>query len=385
MPQAMQDATLTLRRRWLRLLSKHRSVRELLVPLLAAALMRLALHFLGFGGASIPREIGTDAVLVAVGYFLIRESYLWGLKPVRDAVFRLAAAAQDPGRTFLLDLATSQTMETVRIIEGLAGPGYRVDPPELMQEWFSIFFDHGGPTYLGVDRNLPHTYYKRYEWFLELHAASIQKHRRLPLKRDLRVIEATRNDLSNSYYRDRSTYRRFVTWHKKRRADVDLRWVDQNQFGQRTRGKFGLPTDTDVGLWTNFAVLFQNNADRSVTISMIFDSGERKGLTLAKIQEFIEAMQQASAEFPEIAPNIETVDKALAERWPMYVDIDARTDLDGPWASFLTKALANQPQILDAAAGVGCESMILRRAGHAVFTNEVDDNLAQVAKDVGLA
>jgi SAM-dependent methyltransferase len=383
MPAVMQDATLTLRRRWLRILSKHRFVREFIVPVLAAAVMRLVLHFLGFGGSTVPREIGTDIVLLAIGYFLIRESYLWGLKPVRDAVFRLAAAAQDPGRTFLLTLATNQTTETVRIIEGLAGTGYRVDPPELMQEWFSTFFDHGGPTYLGVDRNLPHMYYKRYDWFLELHAGSINKHPRSKVKHDLRVIETTRNDLSSSYYHDRSLYRRFISWHKARRNDIDLRWVDKNQAGQKIRDRFGLPADTDVGLWTNFAVLFQNNQDKSVTISMVFDSGERKGFTLAKIERFIKAMQQESAEFPEIAPNIETVDKALAEKWPLYVDIDARTDPDGPWAAFLTKALANQPQILDAAAGVGCESMILRRAGHAVFTNEVDDNFAQVATDVG--
>jgi glycine/sarcosine N-methyltransferase len=367
-----------LRYLWLRGLTASRFGREFLIPLLLAAVVRLVFKFLGYESHSIPREIALDAVLLIVGYLAVRESYLWGLKPIRGYVFNIARAAQDPGRSFLLQLAVVRTQEILQVVEGLATTGYDVAAPELMRGWFATFFENGGYTYSGVDSHLPSSYVDKYDWYLVLHTDSLRRNvRQAP---DVRIIEADRNALTKDYYLDKASYARFTKWHSDN--NVALRWVEEDT-AKALRRRFKLTEDIDVGLWDTFAVLFQTNSSSSIRLSMSFKSDKdvhQGELTYKALGDFIKAMHKASEPFPDSPPGVETVDDHLASRWRDYVDPDVRIDPNREWAQFLLPVLDDRKIILDAAAGIGCESvMLLKTRKYSVFTNEVDERFGREA------
>jgi|ERR1051326_8203559 SAM-dependent methyltransferase len=69
---------------------------------------------------------------------------------------------------------------------------------------------------------------------------------------------------------------------------------------------------------------------------------------------------------------------ALAKSWPDFVDCAKRLSLEGP---FLKKVLKSYRSglLLDAALGMGCESMFLIENGFTVISNEINNDLVEIA------
>jgi SAM-dependent methyltransferase len=71
----------------------------------------------------------------------------------------------------------------------------------------------------------------------------------------------------------------------------------------------------------------------------------------------------------------------LARYWPEFVDCPNRLKTEAP---FLLRTLARHKAgtILDAAMGSGCESTFLVRQGFSVVSNEIDEDLVEVALEL---
>lgn len=72
--------------------------------------------------------------------------------------------------------------------------------------------------------------------------------------------------------------------------------------------------------------------------------------------------------------------KGLAASWTEFVDCPERLRT---LSSFLEKHLSKHKDgnIFDAALGIGCESIFLKKKGYNILSNEIDDTLIQIAKE----
>lgn len=67
---------------------------------------------------------------------------------------------------------------------------------------------------------------------------------------------------------------------------------------------------------------------------------------------------------------------ALAARWPAFVDWQRRIRTEGPFLKHILREYRH-PLILDAAAGIGFESVWLAQLGHRVIANEISPSLRE--------
>ncbi len=72
---------------------------------------------------------------------------------------------------------------------------------------------------------------------------------------------------------------------------------------------------------------------------------------------------------------------ALAAHWPSFVDCPKRLITEAPFLQRITENFETEP-ILDACAGIGCESIYLRSKGLEVISNEIDPDLRAVASGI---
>jgi SAM-dependent methyltransferase len=72
---------------------------------------------------------------------------------------------------------------------------------------------------------------------------------------------------------------------------------------------------------------------------------------------------------------------SLAAYWPSFVDCPKRLITEAPLLDRITWDATGEP-ILDACAGIGCESIYLRKRGLEVTSNEIDPELRAVASTI---
>jgi hypothetical protein len=171
---------------------------------------------------------------------------------------------------------------------------------------------------------------------------------------------------------------------------VQLKWIQPNQLREIIDKIPGLEslTASDVALWENWAVMFESEEpadsldDARTTLHMRFpEDAARRDLqpSYEALASYVNAVIDASEPFPHGPPGLDVVDPIIAERWADYVDVSERMRHDGKFAKFLFDAVGDAAWILDTAAGIGCESILLQELGHGVVSNEVDANLSAQA------
>jgi SAM-dependent methyltransferase len=351
----------------------------ILLLLVAAVCARVVLALVHVEPESmVPNEVVLTTLLVSVAYAVIERSRLRWLCSVMRPVGKFSYVAQEPSREFLLSLATARTEQTVAVLRGLARGTHSVESPELMAEWFDAFFSQGGASYKAVDSHVPGDYLSQYDWYLTVHEEALTR-RSSNVLADTRILVATGNELTEDYLRTPEHYLSFYEWHRRNR--VAARWVDQRH-AEQLRQKYGLH-EADVGLWEHYAVLFTpNRTGAGVTLSMVFaGEGEQNGMSYARVWSFVNEMEEIANPLADSPPGIDLVDEELAREWEYYVDATYRCDPNGPVGQFLLDALDGRRYVLDAAAGVGCDSVLLLSTGRfTVQTNEIDARLAAVAR-----
>jgi 2-polyprenyl-3-methyl-5-hydroxy-6-metoxy-1,4-benzoquinol methylase len=367
-----------------KLVSQNRFVAEVLLPFAVAGLFLGVFHAIGHPPRSPQGEVVFDLTAVIVAFLLLQWARTLGIRPMMREINRIAKAIQEPSREFLLKIAKERLAEIATMVNGLAQGQYAPEPPDTMAAWFRSFFQDGGPTYVGIDSHVPSEYLRAYQWYLSIHEKALGGARG---RSDCRILVSDTNNLIDDFLReDRddsaepggnlNAYVEFVNWH--RRNGVRLLWIDTATM-RRLTDDLGMDR-ADLGLWDNYAVLFEPAEGAGVKLSMRFP-GERPnghGPTYEAIKEFSEAVLAEAVELGDSPPDLELVDEALAGAWEQYVNLERRLDPDAPVGHFLTDVLSplaesrSRVAVLDAAAGIGADSIFLLKQGFAVQSNEVD-------------
>ncbi len=136
----------------------------------------------------------------------------------------------------------------------------------------------------------------------------------------------------------------------------------------------------DVALWPNFAVVFESHqGSDAITLSMYFPKEPaRDGTTYESLHAYVNDALGKSETLGAVAPRLRLVSRELAQAWEPYLDPDKRAQ--GPLGDFLLRVLPRKQYVFDAAGGIACDSVFLIKHGFQVFTNEVDELLADAAE-----
>ncbi|HTT95467.1 MAG TPA: class I SAM-dependent methyltransferase [Solirubrobacterales bacterium] len=363
---------------WLHLLASRAWVRDFAIPVVLTALARVLVGLLqqqgveALGSNAFTESAFDISVLLGTMAF-VRWSITWGVPAMMANVRDIAAATQEPKREFLRELSTEEVATTRAIVRGLTGTGYRVEHPTELRRWFEKFFDWGGGEYIGVDSHGPGEYMAQFEWFLDAHASSLED-RGLP-KRDRRVLTNPKQELALELRHRKSDYQSFYRWHLDH--SVDITWLDSRK-AAKLRREYGVG-DADVALWENFAVLFEADETGCLILQMWFPGEtERDGTTYERISQFVSKVLGGSIPLEDVAPGLDLVDRELAEEWINYLDPESRSS--SGVGTFLSDVLSGRRFILDAAGGIGADSVYLLSKGYHVTTNEVDELLRAQAE-----
>jgi hypothetical protein len=381
-PSPIYRAASNLRRSWLSAVASRPIVRNLLLPFIPALCLRVFLAFFqsppfSLLNDTLANELAVDLVLVFAGWGLVQFSRTWGVRQMMGSVYGIASATQEPKRAFLRNFAASEIATVRNVVQDLAQGTYRAENPEELATWFATLFADGGGWYKGVDSHLPSDFMQEYDWYLKTHAHAEAVRESRSLKGDVRILTSSRDDLTRDYARATGVYGAFYDWHQEHQ--VDARWLDMAKV-EALRDAYGIG-EADVCLWENYAVLFTPDPNsEAVTFVMRFPGEEEPGGTSYKdISDYVSNVFKQSEDLGNVAPRLELIDEELGRLWERYVDPRSRDD--GRLGAFLCNALAGRQYILDAAAGIGSDSVYLIEQGYSVWSNEVDIRLAEAAED----
>lgn len=323
-------------------------------------------------------ELALTILSLLVGLLVVQATRWWRLRGFIPQLRHLQEYDDPAARDLVRALVNERLSEISGFAESLTRDRYDVTAPETIAPWVDTLFRQGGDHYRGVDTHSPSGFMDTYSWYLELHERSMSQ-RPFSASRDVRILCASPEDLRQDYSLSPHKYLEFFDWHAAH--DVDLRWISP-QDAKRLRQIYGLVT-ADVALWPHFAVLFEvTPTGTPVRLGIRFPKSHT-GPTprYNDIRAFVDAVEQQSVQLTDQLSGLPLFDPVLANAWPSYVDVRRRIDATGPVGQFLLHQLGGRRVVLDAAGGVGCESILLLRQGFTVFTNELDSRLADHARD----
>lgn len=381
LPGPVHTAASNVRRSWLSAVASRSMVRNVLLPFIPAFVLRVFLAFFqsppfSLLNDSLGSELTMDLVLVIAGWVLVQFSRTWGVRQMMGSVYGIAAATQEPKRAFLRNFAASEIATAQRVVQDLAQGTYRAENPEELATWFSTLFADGGGWYKGVDSHLPSDFMHEYDWYLKTHSKAETVRKSQSLDGDVRILTSSRDDLTRDYARSTGVYGAFYDWHQEH--DVEARWLDMAK-AEILREAHGIG-NADVCLWENYAVLFTPDPEsEAVTFAMRFPGEEDPGGTsYSDISNYVSEVLGQSEDLGNVAPRLELIDEELGRLWEQYVDPRSRDS--GRLGGFLCDVLQDRQYILDAAAGIGSDSVYLLEQGYSVWSNEVDIRLAEAAE-----
>lgn len=373
-----------LRRSWLSVVASRPVVRNVILPFIPALCLRVFLAFFqdsafSLVNDSLTSELTLDLVLIVTGWVLVRASRTWGAREMMQSVYAIAAATQEPKRAFLRKFAATEIASAKAVVQDLAQGTHRAENPEELATWFATLFGDGGGWYKGVDSHLPSSFMREYDWYLKTHAHAATTRVSEGLEGDVRILTSSRDDLTRDYASFTGIYGAFYEWHREH--DVEARWLDLER-AEGLREKYGIG-QADVCLWENYAVLFTPEPEsEAVTFAMRFPGEEVAGSPSYKdISDYVSDVMRLSEDLGNVAPRLELIDQELARVWEQYVD--PRSRAEGPLGRFLRDALGTRNYVLDAAAGIGSDSVFLQEQQYSVWSNEVDIRLAEAAEEYG--
>ena len=382
MPSGVQAALRVAWRWWLHALLRHWWVRDLAAPGVFLVSGRVfAAFFQAKHPQALNNNVGVEAIYDLAVLFasvsFIRWSATWGIPEMMADVRRIARATQEPAREILRELAIEDVRETRLIVTGLTSGSYIVQNPAALQPWFARFFAKGGGPYIGVDSHLPSQFMAQYEWFLDAHASDLRG-RGYP-KTDRRSLATSHTDITDDFRVPETShaYQRFWRWHDE--CDVDLRWIDLDD-AEALRQSHGAES-IDVALWPNFAVVFASHeGSDAITLSMFFPKEPaREGTTFWSLRDYVKNTLNRVETLGAVAPGLRLVSRELADAWEPYLNPRERSRAAN-WGACV-RVLPKKQYVFDAAGGIACDSVFLiDKRGFQVFTNEVDELLADAAE-----
>lgn len=339
----------------------------LLLPLVISLIVRgsMALARVNYPGGTIG-NIGFLVLLWFVGFLAVRINSVSAVLRMVPQLIRLDGLAKPPGREVIIRFLNGDLEQLYQSLKGVLDPlGTEMGKSDL--DYFTTScFREGRGIYSGVESVLPSRYYDIYPDYLEEHKRNREKNLRAD---SYRILLATRAHLRRDWLRDKQRFEEFFEWHE--RNNVQLLHIAPDAARNMAEG-LELRT-TDVGLWERqYALLFTPLDSGNVRLSMatqgsgIFDS----------CTGYLERLR-AAATAVECPPLL--IEPGLAGRWEEYVFPDRRWTRLKP---FLEQVLASKKntEILDAAVGIGCETVRLLNDGWRIKGNEFEASFRDVAR-----
>ncbi len=359
---------------WLRSLSHSAWITGFLLPLLLVAVARLVLVGLGVRTDNVQVELLLDISIATLSVIFIWVMRSVGLGSMLPKVQEIAATAHGPHRGLILDFANRRLGEMAARLAGLVsstGPGM-IENITALDQWTRLFFEFAHGKYDGADSHVPSDYYKVYVGYLQIHEAALQ---RGFVKPGTRILLTTDRLLTRDWLGSAAEYQNFLSWHVDHK--VELKWVDP-VVARGLQESHGLRT-AEVGIWNgNYAVFFEPIPEKSQVGMRIAFAGQPDYVSARSYLRELEMEASPVERVPLQRP----IGRVLASQWSDYVRPDKRLGITGRLAPFLLRELApyeGEGTILDAAAGIACDSLFLMEAGFGVTSNEIDGSLTEAA------
>lgn len=339
-----------------------------LVPLFISLIIYATLTFFGM---RFPRIIGGDAGFIALtwlGGFLGTNIPLFRtlFGPLGRILLKIDGLAKPPGREEIVNFVKENLGKLERDLAGVLSTGGTPMDKAALERFTTICFWEGKGIYNGVESHLPSEFYTLYSKYLSAHEVNLTKN---PNKESSRILLASRTDLREDYLRNRNRYEEFFHWHEEHK--VALLHIHP-RVAQKLINELNIPT-TDLGIWEDqYVLLFGPKSNGEVVLSMV-----PKGVSMFdRCMNYFYRLK--SCVIDKVTDPPELVDRNLADRWEEYVNVDDRHKVLEP---FLTTILEHYSgdEILDAAAGIGCESVCLLKNSFRVRPNELEKNFRDVA------
>lgn len=305
-----------------------------------------------------------------------RSRILWRL------IFKVQNLGED--RKAITSLCANQIKDlSEKMKEIRTGHGTELAPYLAAQYWSFLFSE--GKKYAGTDLHVPSVYMESQKAYLDAHA-DLQKRANYH-EEGFRFLIVTKRELMRDCYINHISFLEFLNWHKDN--NVHLLQVDPFH-AQRLRNEHGLRS-VEVGLWYGkYSLEFQRdlNEDNSAIRLYFSRYGEK---FYEKCFQYINSLRDHSEHISEVCRDIITnppvnndpLEKTLSEHWDQYVNCPKRLEKEGPFLSEILNSIMqdkprNKVHVLDAAAGIGCETAFLLKEGYRVTSNEIDRKLVNI-------
>ena len=321
----------------------------------------------------VARAVGEgvlDALLSVIVFSFIIQFTRFSLGPLFPALALLNESASGRSRGAILGIAGRQ-LEKVRILltNLRSENGACVDRADASFAT-RVFFENAHNGYDGTDSHLPSEFSESYPDYLDAHAKNLE----VPGNdyAGTRILIASGASLVEDADHHPDEYYDFVNWHKQH--GVELRHADP-AVAEDLIKQHELPT-TDIGIWHGeYAALFSPKCEGGQVLLKMVVQEE----TLFKAcEKYFRQLKRNQGTY-KVPFQPELFEEPLANRWEDFVNPQKRLELE---EGFLLPRLEpfKSGRILDAAAGIGCESAFLSEHGFDVTSNEIGRRLSEIAR-----
>jgi class 3 adenylate cyclase/SAM-dependent methyltransferase len=297
-----------------------------------------------------------------------------------------------------LDVSGDQLVELLRGKEGTRS--HQEIPLHQLEAVVSLFYGTIHDSYIGVDSHSPSRFLQVHPFLLENLAQDEAAEESVSIPREheechaplcVRIVPLTAEMLQQDLD-DWPGVRRYYNLHQKH--SVTLLSVTPQYFRELREGVLSGEWTGDIGLWLNTcALLFEPSiipGNNKLRLELLYPYESRFETYRRYVGELLKKSERVYLSNDEIKTeelDPEVLDHLhwslesmfqpnLADVWDQFVAPKKRVSRLGPFVEERIEEMGlNQAKILDAAMGVGCDSVHLAEQGHTVVSNEIDPRL----------
>ncbi len=282
-------------------------------------------------------------------------------------------------------------------------------PLHQMEAVVSLFYSAIRDVYIGVDSHPPSRFLQVHPFLLGNLIASettddgpqtfFGQHEECHAPRRVRIIPISPEALQADFDENPELVQRYFDEHVK--GAVKLLCVDPKKKDAIHYAVLRGEWTGDLGLWVNTcALLFEGDikpSNSQLRLELVYPHDSRFQNYVSYVGSLIQQAELVSLQNGEVKTSsfpaelrdhlLWSLDAmfqpALADVWDKFVSPQKRVSKLGPFVEErLAEMGAKQATILDAATGVGCDSLYLASKGHNVTSNEIDARLISHAMEL---
>jgi len=291
--------------------------------------------------------------------------------------------------------------------------GTRIDVPlHQLEVLVSLFYSTIDDVYIGVDSHLPSRFLRVHPFLLENLAASEgpssvalgggHAHAECHAARWVRIVPHSLTTLKRDFAEHPDIAHDYFARHDEH--GITLLSVEPDETSQAHEDILRGEWTTDLGLWVNTCVLLFEPSiqatNKELRLQLIYPTDRRFDSCQRYVRRLIEHATVVKCRGNSLVSEALTAqDKEhllwgldtmfqprLADNWDTFVLAHERVRALGPFVEKYIKQLSvKKPKILDAATGIGCDSLYLLQNGYDVTSNEIEHKFITYAREAAEA